>query len=203
MPPERSGITLGILAGGRATRLDGRDKAWLQRGGEPQVLRLRRRLQAGTQATLVSANRQLARYQTHGLACVPDRHPDCGPLGGLHALAQATTTPWLFTVPVDVVDVNDCLLRTLLAAGGQGAFAVDDEGVQPLVALWPVAGLRVAAQDAIASGELGVQALQRTLGLQAVRFSGFRFGNLNTPADLAAVGIGPDPDHPASTAAPG
>ena len=38
------GITVGILGGGRATRLGGADKAWLIRDGQPQVLRLARRV---------------------------------------------------------------------------------------------------------------------------------------------------------------
>ena len=53
----RGDITFGILAGGRATRLGGRDKAWLERDGVAQVLRLIQRFGAGTGAVLVSANR--------------------------------------------------------------------------------------------------------------------------------------------------
>jgi len=33
-----SDVTLGLLAGGRATRLGGVDKAWLLRDGEPQAI---------------------------------------------------------------------------------------------------------------------------------------------------------------------
>ena len=33
-------VTLGLLAGGRASRLGGRDKAWLERDGQAQVMRL-------------------------------------------------------------------------------------------------------------------------------------------------------------------
>ncbi|KLD75466.1 molybdopterin-guanine dinucleotide biosynthesis protein MobA, partial [Xanthomonas hyacinthi DSM 19077] len=36
----RREVTLGILAGGRAQRLGGRDKAWLQRDGQALVQRL-------------------------------------------------------------------------------------------------------------------------------------------------------------------
>ena len=54
-----SQVTLGILAGGRATRLGGRDKAWLTRGGVPQVLRIARRFGAECSAVCVSANRDL------------------------------------------------------------------------------------------------------------------------------------------------
>ncbi|MGY0611753.1 MULTISPECIES: molybdenum cofactor guanylyltransferase [unclassified Luteimonas] len=183
--------TLGLLAGGRATRLDGTDKAWLERDGQAQVLRLARRVQAEVDAVLVSANRDLERYATHGLAAVADRRADLGPLGGLDALAGACTTPWLLTLPVDLVSVNDCLLRSLRAAGGDGAWAEDDDGRQPLVALWRVDALRAALPAVLASGELSVHGLQSRLGMAGVRFTGLRFGNLNTPADLAAAGFAP------------
>src|SRR5690606_21523699 len=158
--PEPGEATLGILAGGRATRLGGRDKAWLQRGGVPQVLRIARRFAGECGSVLVSANRDLPRYAAHDLDAVADRISDAGPLGGLDALAAACATPWLFTVPVDIVDANDCLLRTLAQAGGDGAVAEDDDGLQPLVALYRVAALREAAAAAIALGDYSVQAMQ-------------------------------------------
>ena len=187
--PSRNDITLGILAGGSGSRLGGADKAWLQRGGVPQVLRLARRLSGETASVLVSANRDLQRYAESGLTAIPDRLADVGPMAGLDALANACTTPWLLTVPVDLVDVNDCLLRSLAAAGGEGAFAIDDDGAQPLVALWRVAALRAAMSAALATNETAIHALQARMGMTGVRFSGFRFGNINTPADLAAAGV--------------
>jgi molybdopterin-guanine dinucleotide biosynthesis protein A len=187
--PSRDGITLGLLAGGAGSRLGGADKAWLRRGGVPQVLRLARRLSGETASTLVSANRGLARYDEAGLVAIPDRRAGIGPIAGLDALANACMTPWLLTVPVDLVDVNDCLVRSLAAAGGEGAFAIDDDGAQPLVALWRVEALREAVALALAANETAVHALQARMGMVGVRFEGFRFGNLNTPADLAAAGI--------------
>jgi len=186
-PPHDT--TLGLLAGGAGSRLGGADKAWLQRGGVPQVLRLARRLSGETMSVLVSANRDPARYAEVGLTAIPDRRADIGPIAGLDALANACPTPWLLTVPVDLVDVNDCLLRSLAAAGGEGAFAIDDDGAQPLVALWRVEALRAALSQALEANEIAVHALQARMGMAGVRFTGFRFGNLNTPADLAAAGI--------------
>lgn len=185
-------VTLGILAGGRASRLGGLDKAWLQRAGTPQVLRLRDALRAGTSTVLVSANRALSRYEAAGLRVVCDRHADIGPLGGLDALAQACATPWLFTVPVDLVDAGSDLLGRLIAAGGQGAWIEDEGGAQPLVALWDVAALRAALPESIASGNLAVQTLQRRLAMQAVALRGVRLGNLNTIEDLKASGVQPE-----------
>jgi molybdopterin-guanine dinucleotide biosynthesis protein A len=182
-------ITLGLLAGGAGSRLCGVDKAWLRRGGVPQVLRLAKRLSDETSSTLLSANRDPARYAEAGLIAIPDRRTGIGPIAGLDALVNACTTPWLLTVPVDLVDVNDCLLRSLAAAGGDGAFAIDDDGAQPLVALWRVEALRDALSQALAKNEIAVHALQARMGMAGVRFAGFRFGNLNTPGDLAAAGI--------------
>ncbi len=183
------GTTLGILAGGRATRLGGRDKAWLERGGEPLVLGLSRRLGSGADAVLVSANGDPARFRARGLRAIPDRVAGIGPLGGLEALAAACPTPWLFTVPVDALAIDAGVLHGLRAAGGDGASAEDDDGPQPLVALWRVEALRAALPPALASGDHAVHALQSRLRMARVRFAGARFGNLNTPADLAAAGI--------------
>ncbi|UNK49754.1 NTP transferase domain-containing protein [Lysobacter sp. S4-A87] len=186
-------VTLGILAGGRATRLGGVDKAWLERDGLAQVIRWQRRFSGETAAVLVSANGDTGRYAEAGLRAVTDRVAGgLGPLAGIDALAAACSTPWLLTVPVDLVGVNECLLPTLAsAAGNVGAFAVDDDGPQPLVALWSLEALQPAARDALARGEVAVHALQASLGMAAIRLDGVRFGNLNTPDDLAAAGIKP------------
>ena len=185
-------MTLGILAGGRARRLDGRDKAWLQRDGIAQVLRIAQRFAPECGATVVSANRDLPRYAGHGLATVADRIGDIGPLGGLDALASTCETPWLLTIPVDVVNTNDCLLRTLASAGGEGAVAEDDDGRQPLIALYRVASLRDAVAAAMAANDFSVQAMQARMQLARMRFGGLRFGNLNTPEDLRLAGYADD-----------
>ncbi len=193
-------ITLGLLAGGKASRLGGVDKAWLERDGVPQVLRWSKRCPGEHGPVLVSANRHFDRYRERGVTAVPDRTSArrsdlgttgmIGPLGGLDALAQACTTPWLFTLPVDVVGTNDCLLRTLLSKRERnGAYAVDDDGPQPLIALWRRDALRAACNDAIAAHDYAVHRLAQRCDLPAVLFSGFRFGNLNTPDDLHAAGF--------------
>jgi molybdopterin-guanine dinucleotide biosynthesis protein A len=187
LPPHE--VTIGLVAGGAGSRLGGADKAWLQRGGVPQILRLAKRLSGEAASVLVSANRDLPRYAEAGFVAIPDRLADIGPVAGLDALAAACTTRWMLTIPVDLVDVNDCLLRSLAAAGGDGAFAIDDDGAQPLVALWRVEALRAALARALGANEIAVHALQARMGMAGVRFTGFRFGNLNTPADLAAAGI--------------
>lgn len=184
-------ITLGILAGGRGTRLGGVDKAWLQRGGIDQATRWRQRFEGEVSAMLISVNRQMDRCIMTGLQPVPDRLAgDLGPIAGLDALADACRTPWLLTVPVDLVEIDRRVLAGLAGAkGADGACARDDDGLQPLVALWRVAALQEAVAAALAAADLAVQALHRRLDICQVRFEGLRFGNLNTPADLIAAGF--------------
>lgn len=185
-------LTLGLLAGGRGSRLGGIDKAWLERDGIPQVLRFARRFPGETGPVLVSANRDLPRYADAGLQAVPDRLVEgCGPLAGLDALAAACGTEWLLTLPVDLFDVNDCLVRSLAsAATAGGAVAEDDDGLQPLVALYRRDALRLALATMVAGAEYAPRQLESRLGLGRVRLPGVRFGNLNTPQDLAAARIG-------------
>ena len=189
-PTPPSDITLGIFAGGRASRLGGIDKAWLERDGVPQVVRFARRFAAETGYVLVSANRDLQRYAGQDLPVVADRTSDAGPLGGLDAIVHACHTPWLMTLPVDLVGVNECLLPTLIAeAADNGAYAEDENGPQPLVALWRVDTVRSAIQAALANCDLAVHTLQARLGMRCVRFNGVRFGNLNTLSDLEVAGF--------------
>ncbi len=186
----RHEVTLGILAGGRASRLGGLDKAWLQRDGVAQVLRFAHWFEPEVGAVMVSANRDSARYHECGLPTVADTVIDAGPIGGLDALARSCVTPWLLTLPVDVIGVNECLLRTLAAeSSANGSFSADDDGPQPLVALWRVDALRQVLATAIVRRDFSVRDLQQRLALRQIRFAGVRFGNLNTPADLIAAGV--------------
>lgn len=192
--PAQSDITLGILAGGRATRLGGTDKAWLVRAGLPQVLHWQRRFHHEVKTTLVSANLDPQRYARAGLTVIADRvKNDAGPMAGIDALLAHCGTPWLLTLPVDLLGVNECLVPSLAAAVREGseagAFARDDDGVQPLVALWAVPGSRIAIEEMLATGDHSIQRLQQRLAMKEVRFTGVRFGNLNTLEDLRAAGI--------------
>lgn len=182
-------VTLGILAGGRGSRLGGRDKAWLIRNGQPQVRQVAAQLAHACGSILVSANAQFDRYRAHGLETVADTTRDVGPMGGLEALADACRTRWLLTVPIDLVEVPDRVLGRLAEAGEPGAVVEDDDGPQPLLALYEVDPLRRACAVALESGAFSVQAMQGRLGLPAVHFAGVRIGNLNTAEDVNLAGI--------------
>jgi molybdenum cofactor guanylyltransferase len=198
----RRELTLGILAGGRAQRLGGRDKAWLQRDGQPLVQRLAQALAPSVAAVLVSANRALSRYAAIGLQAVPDRiqapaaaERSLGPIAGLEALAAACATPWLLTLPVDLCQLPPALPAMLIdaAGAGTGAYVEDDDGLQPLVALYRVAALRPALAAALEARCYAPHALQQQVAMSCLRLPGVALGNLNTAQDLHAAGILPAP----------
>ncbi|GHA74151.1 molybdenum cofactor guanylyltransferase [Cognatilysobacter bugurensis] len=191
MHPLGAGTTLGVLAGGRATRLGGLDKAWLERDGVPQVLRLVDALAGNVDDVIVSANRNLSRYEGRGLRVVADRlmRAGQGPVAALDALASACTTEWLVTVPVDLVRVPADLVALL--RGGcapDAAYLHDADRPQPLVARWRVHALRAALGSGPA-GAMSVHALHARIGSACVRAEAIALGNLNTPEDLAAAGV--------------
>lgn len=198
--PRARPVTLGLLAGGQGTRLGVVDKAWLLRDGQPQVVRLAGMFPAVSDV-LVSSNRFDPRYASLGLRVVADATPRLGPVAGLAALADACRTPWLLTLPVDMLDPPADLLERLLGAaeaGGSPAGEVvqDDEGLQPLAALWATDVLAVHASAALAAGRLAVHELVTAAGLRTVRLHGVRLGNLNTFDDLAAARVTlPDGTH--------
>jgi len=185
---SRARITLGVLAGGQALRLDGADKALLRFRGQPLAQRCLDSLGGGFADMLASynGNGQLP----SPLRAVPDRRKGYpGPLGGIEALLSAASSEWLMTVPVDLVELPADLDRRLLASArdGHGAAARDADGSQPLVALWPVANSRAAVLAALDAGERAVHRVQQALGFASCDLSPLRLGNLNTPADFDAA----------------
>jgi len=184
-------VALGIFAGGQASRCGGRDKGWIEVDGEAQIRRVLRAAGGGFARVLVSANRNLEAYGALGVEVVVDRCPGFqGPLAGLASLCSVLRGDFLLTVPVDALHLPVDFAARMLAGVSQGGaaqavVAQDEDGLQPLFAAYP-ATLAVGAIDAFARGERSVWRWQETLPAHVCRFEGWRFGNLNSPADIPA-----------------
>jgi molybdopterin-guanine dinucleotide biosynthesis protein A len=181
-------IALGILAGGRGSRLGGRDKGWVEVDGVAQIRRVLDLLSGHVDRVLVSANRHLDEYRALGVEIVPDRWPDFpGPFAGLASLFSRQREDWLLTVPVDVQRIPADFVPRLAAVQAREAFHVvlaeDDDGLQPLLARYPAA-LAANAIENFEVGKRSVREWQQRFPLYPCRFTPWRFGNLNTPDDL-------------------
>src|SRR5262245_57993609 len=91
----RAAVTGAVLAGGRASRMGGRDKAFAAVGGEPIAARTLRLFHALFPQVLVATARP-ERFRALGAETVADVYPGCGPLAGLHAAMRAARHPHVF-----------------------------------------------------------------------------------------------------------
>jgi molybdopterin-guanine dinucleotide biosynthesis protein A len=197
-----STLTVAILAGGAATRLDGRDKGLESLGGRRLIewaldaWKSRAKIESsdGTASDeielLIVANRNLDDYARHARTINDATSGFRGPLAGIAAALGACVTERLLTVPVDCPDpprdLASKLIATMNKTAASAVVAHDGERRQPLFALYR-RHLAASAASAVETGQ-GVWQWQETVGAREVDFSTQRrqFHNLNTPDDFAA-----------------
>lgn len=194
------GIIVVILAGGRATRMGGADKALLPLAGMALLDHVLIRMAGQGAGVILNANGDPARLARFDCPVVPDTvpgHP--GPLAGVlagmeWAASVAPDTSDIVTVPADTPLVPRDLVQALVAArdaaGAELACAHSAGRDHPVVGLWPV---RLAA---VLRQALVEERLHRVRGW-AGRFKLARavyaaggldpFANINTLHDLAAM----------------
>ncbi|MBZ0072998.1 MAG: molybdenum cofactor guanylyltransferase [Gammaproteobacteria bacterium] len=186
----KTAITALILAGGRGTRMGGRDKGLLAWDGVPLIERVLAGVTPLVGGVLISANRDLDRYRTYGFPVLPDAgEAFSGPLAGIARGLDACTTPWLWVLPCDVPQVHGALLARLIdacvATGCSAAVAHDAQHLHATFAL-----LNTAVAPALhafrAAGRRRAQDWLATLPAAQIDCSDHPewFVNLNTPEDL-------------------
>ena len=183
--PVRDQISLGILAGGQGLRLGGADKATVQLRGEDLLSRTLAAAGSGFLETLLSYNGSDPRVARPSLACVRDIRPGYpGPLAGLESLLSMARGAWLLTLPIDLRDTSPEVLQRLCDSPGGRAVIRDSDGLQPLVAIWPVSESLRRVSRALDAGERAVHPLLSPLDMVELDISPARLGNLNTPHDF-------------------
>ena len=185
-----------ILAGGAASRFEGRPKGLETVGGERMLDRVATALGTATDTPpLLIANAADAPTWIPGLQVVPDVIPNCGSLGGIYTAVTAADGPVL-VVGWDMPFVTSSLLDALVAgAGRHDVFLPESDGplgVEPLCGVYgPGTGpvIRASLEEADyratafhARVAVGTMALDR---VRSLGDPGELFFNVNEPADLA------------------
>ena len=190
--PTSFGLTLAIVAGGRARRLGGVAKPLIQVGGRPILERVAELRTLADEVLLVSADPRLA---VPDAARVVDVLPDRGAPGGVHAALLAATQPWVLAVAGDMPFLDGRAVAPLLAARADGvdAVAYEVEGrLEPLAAVYRTTlGPRWGAL--LAGGGRSFRALWEELqgrrldpgALAAAGLEPRALRSLNTEADVA------------------
>jgi len=185
-----------ILAGGRASRMGGRDKAFAAVAGEPIVARTVRVFRALFPQVIVSTNRP-ERFAAFGVDTVADRFPGAGPLAGIHAAMLASRYPHVFVAACDMPGLDPDVIRVVVDRIGTADAVVPrwEGDVEPLHAVYALRALP-AVEAALESGRNAMRDFLGTVQvewvdeaeLRALRGAAASLTNVNTPEDLAGVG---------------
>lgn len=186
-------ITAGILAGGQGVRMGGVDKGLCLLAGRPMIEYVLAALRGQASRVLISANRNLDRYQSYGVDVLADRDPEVsGPLAGMAVLLHAAATEWLLVVPCDgprvPADLGLRLWRAALDAQVDLAVVECEGRLQPTFALLRRT-LLPALEDYAGAGGRAVKRWYATQRMVAVDCSdsAAAFVNVNTPEERQRV----------------
>ena len=187
---SRRSITGVVLAGGRATRWDGRDKGLIEVSGRPMIGHVLDALEAQVEHIVINANRNLEEYRAFGVPVVTDAsHDFLGPLAGIASGLAAARTEWVAVVPCDspLLDAH-CVDRLASALKDDGsidlAVAHDGARIQPVFALLR----RRLAENLNVFLESGGRKIDQWYGRQRMQLVDFsdipdNFLNINRPED--------------------
>jgi molybdopterin-guanine dinucleotide biosynthesis protein A len=181
-----------ILAGGASSRM-GREKALLEFGGEPLIVRAARLLEPLTGSLTIIGPPQ--HFAALGLNAVPDDHEAFGPLGGIATALRVTTQPWNLIIGCDLPYLTqewlEFLIQRALESSAAAVMPEGPEGAEPLCAMYHK---HAEAQISAALGR-GIRKVTHGLaGIVVVKLAphewkafdseGQLFKNINTPADF-------------------
>ena len=185
-----------VLAGGGSTRF-GRDKALVEIGGTPMLLRMRALL--GDIAKDVQVIAAPHKYAALGIIGIGDRWEGQGPLAGIITALQTTEetgsgAEWNLIVGCDMPFLTREWLAFLAAraqeSGGEVVSPRSAQGLEPLCSCWRTSAVR-QLQNAFDSGVRKITEAMKRLRMEVVdeahwkRFdtAGRLFWNMNTAAD--------------------
>jgi molybdopterin-guanine dinucleotide biosynthesis protein A len=180
-----------ILAGGESSRM-GRDKARLELGGVPLILRTARLVESVAGVPVVIGNPEA--YGAFDLRAIADDWPGAGPLGAIATALRAAAAPWSLIVATDLPYLTrewlEYLIARALASSADAVLPMNTRGAEPLCAMYHQRG-ETAIRKVLERGTRKV-----TDGLHDVRVEtitpdewkgfdseGLLFKNMNSPED--------------------
>jgi molybdopterin-guanine dinucleotide biosynthesis protein A len=100
-----------ILAGGRASRMEARDKSFLEIDNEPIIKRQLRKLKSLSQEVIIVSNSPDNYKGLKEVKVISDVVPNCGPLGGIYSGLLASRDDYNFVVACDMPFIDSALIQ--------------------------------------------------------------------------------------------
>ncbi len=182
-----------ILAGGESTRM-GRDKAWVERQGQPLIACALSTIRASGIEEIYISGRAGTDYSTLHYPVLLDREAGSGPLAGIERALETTTAPLMLVLAVDLPHMTAAFLQELVGRCDRltGIVPMLKGQLEPLAAIYPkrchfiardcLLRCRLAAKD-FAKACLRERAV-KTIAVRSKDAACFK--NWNSPADVAA-----------------
>lgn len=184
----KSQVTGVVLAGGKASRMGGKDKGLMLLDGKPLWQHVSDRLYPQVSSVVISANRNLNTYQESGLPVISDTLSDFpGPLAGMLSVMQQLLDEWFLFCPCDTPFIPVDLFARLDIDRFQApvVWVNDGDRDHPAVAL-AHRSLASKISDYLIRGDRRVMVFMREVGGHSIDFSDIKsaFRNINTLEDL-------------------
>ena len=186
------GVSGLILAGGKATRMDGANKALMPFLGRAMISHVIERLSPQVDEILINANQDIPDYQAFNLPVLADAISGLpGPLAGLHTGLEASQHDWILCVPCDSPLLPSNLAKQLIQAAikedADIAIAKTEVQNHPVFCLCKKSLAADLAQY-LHQGGRKVSEWQQTQRYIEVHFDDeTAFSNINTFEDLAKL----------------
>ena len=110
---SKNEITAVILAGGKASRMDGEDKGLMVFRELPLIAHVVNVAKPKVSQILISANRNFDEYANFGEVIKDDLEGFQGPLAGISKALKVCSTPYLLVLPCDSPLVDAALIDSL------------------------------------------------------------------------------------------
>ncbi len=95
-------ITVGILAGGKATRMNNQDKGLVMFNGKYMIENIINAIEPYVKHITINANRNISKYKKLGYPVVQDFYEGyAGPLSGIYSILNVTNSKYLMILPCD------------------------------------------------------------------------------------------------------
>ncbi len=176
-----------VLAGGKGSRMNNREKAWVLYKDKPLILHVIERIAPQVNRIVISRNRLDERYESLPYHCVEDQNQNFdGPLAGIAACSQHVSTECTLIVPCDTPHLpEDLVVRMQEKLDKSGlVIAKDSAGDQPLIMLARTDVLR-SIQQYLDGGGRSVRGWVDSENAQRVDFkAGEHFFNINREDQL-------------------
>lgn len=107
-------MTAIILAGGKASRMNGQDKAFLKIYREPLISKQLRLLKKLFKEIIIVANLPEKYEAIKGVKVISDITPHQGPLGGIYSGLRASGSDYNFIIACDMPFINERLVKYMI-----------------------------------------------------------------------------------------